>query len=173
MATKTLVTYASCTGFTVGVAESIGRALAESGLEVQDIQMKEVIDPSQYDAIIAGSAIQSSRWLPEAMEFIQSNQDIMQERPCAAFLVCMTLAMKNAEKYRSFVSDFLNPVRSIIHPISEGLFAGGLDINKVPSFWDRVQFRISVLLGVWKEGDHRDWEAIDTWGRSLVPLLVP
>ena len=173
MAKKTLVTYASCTGFTVGVAESIGRALAESGLEVQVIPMKEVIDPSQYDAIIAGSAIQSSRWLPEAMEFIQSNREIMQERPCAVFLVCMTLAMKNGEKYRPFVSDFLNPVRSMIHPISEGLFAGGLDISKVPSFWDRVKFRISVLLGVWKEGDHRDWEAIEKWGRSLVPLLAP
>jgi menaquinone-dependent protoporphyrinogen IX oxidase len=107
------------------------------------------------------------------MEFIQSNKDVMQQRPCAVFLVCMTLAMKNGEKYRPFVSDFLNPVRSIIRPISEGLFTGGLDISKVPSFWDRVKFRISVLLGVWKEGDHRDWEAIEKWGRSLVPLLAP
>ena len=173
MATKTLVTYASCTGFTVGVAETIGRVLAESGMDVQVIPMRDVVDSSQYDAIIAGSAIQSSRWLPEAMEFIQSNQEILQERPCSVFLVCMTLAMKNGEKYRPFVSDFLNPVRSIIDPISEGLFAGGLDTSKVPSFWDRFKFRISVLLGVWKEGDHRDWEAIETWGSSLVPLLEP
>jgi menaquinone-dependent protoporphyrinogen oxidase len=172
MTPKTLVTYASCTGYTTGVAKSIGKAIAESGFEVHVITMKEVIDLSQYDAIIAGSAIQSASWLPEAMEFIQTNQDIIQKRPCAVFLVCMTLAMKNGEKYRPFVSDFLQPVRSIISPISEGLFAGGLDIGKVPSFWDRVKFRMSVLFRVWEEGDHRDWDAIDTWGRSLVPLLA-
>ncbi|MDF1501290.1 MAG: hypothetical protein P1P76_12575, partial [Anaerolineales bacterium] len=79
---------------------------------------------------------------------------------------------KNAAKFRPSVSDFLKPVRSIINPVSEGLFAGGLDISKVPSFGDRVMFRISVLFKVWEEGDHRDWEAINTWGRSLVPLLV-
>ena len=83
----------------------------------------------------------------------------------------MTLAMKNGEKYRPHVSDFLQPVRSIINPISEGLFAGGLDIGKVPSFSDRVKFRISILFRVWEEGDHRDWDAIDTLSRSLVPLL--
>jgi len=98
MATKTLVTYASCTEYTIGVDKSIGRTLAESGFEVNVIPMKEFIDPSQYDAIIASSAIQSSRWLPEAMEFIQSNHEILRECPCALFLVCMTLAMKNGEK---------------------------------------------------------------------------
>jgi menaquinone-dependent protoporphyrinogen oxidase len=172
MTKKILVTYASCTGFTVGVAEAIGRTLSESGLDVHVIPMRDVVNPSQYAAIVAGSAIQSSMWLPEAMEFIRANQELLQERPCAVFLVCMTLAMRNAEKYRPFVSDFLEPVRSIIKPVSEGLFAGGLDINKVPSFWNRVKFRISVLFGVWKEGDHRDWDAIEAWSQELVPLLV-
>lgn len=135
--------------------------------------MTDVVDPAQYDAIVAGSAIQSSRWLPEAIAFVQSNQKTLRERPCAVFLVCMTLAIKNAEKYRPFVSDFLAPVRSMINPVSEGLFAGGLDIGKVPSSWDRTKFRISVLLGVWREGDHRDWNAIDAWARGLIPLISP
>jgi hypothetical protein len=34
-----------------------------------------------------------------------------------------------------------------------------------------VKFRVSVLLGVWKEGDHRDWAAVRAWAESLVPLL--
>jgi hypothetical protein len=31
---------------------------------------------------------------------------------------------------------------------------------------------LSVLFGVWKEGDHRDWEAIRTWAESLRPKLI-
>ena len=83
----------------------------------------------------------------------------------------MTLAMRNGESYRHFVVDFLAPVRALVKPISEGLFAGALDISKVPTFRDRLMFRLSVLFGVWKEGDHRDWNAIRSWAETLRPLL--
>lgn len=83
----------------------------------------------------------------------------------------MTLAMKNAEQYRGFVSDFLQPVRALVRPVSEGLFAGGLDIRKIPSASERFKFRLSVLFGAWKEGDHRNWDAIRAWAESLRPLL--
>jgi hypothetical protein len=46
-----------------------------------------------------------------------------------------------------------------------------LDISKIPSFSDRLKFRLSVLFGAWKEGDHRDWDAIGEWARELKPLL--
>ncbi len=39
MTEKILVTYATCTGSTVGVAEAIGKTLAESGLEVEVLPM--------------------------------------------------------------------------------------------------------------------------------------
>ena len=56
--------------------------------------------------------------------------------------------------------------------MSEGLFAGALDISKVPTLRDRLMFRISVAMGVWSEGDHRDWEAIRAWAESIGPLLL-
>jgi hypothetical protein len=46
-----------------------------------------------------------------------------------------------------------------------------LDISKIPSFSDRLKFRLSVKLGVWKEGDHRDWKAIGSWAESLRKIL--
>jgi menaquinone-dependent protoporphyrinogen IX oxidase len=84
----------------------------------------------------------------------------------------MTLAMKNGESYRPFVAEFLAPVRTLVKPVSEGLFAGILDIPKVPTLKDRLMFRLSVLFGVWKEGDHRNWNAIRNWAESLSPLLL-
>ncbi|MGA2505061.1 MAG: flavodoxin domain-containing protein [Anaerolineales bacterium] len=171
MSDKILVTYASRTGSTVGVAEAVGRTLAESGAQVDVLPMQDVHDLSPYRAVVAGSAIQNKQWLPEAMQFLQTNQAALSRKPFAAFLVCMTLAMKNADRYREFVSDFLAPVRNLVNPVSEGLFPGVLDIKKVPSAADRFKFRLSVLFGAWTEGDHRDWEAVRTWAEELPSLL--
>lgn len=173
MAPNILVTYATRAGSTAGVADFIAKTLAEAGYLVDVQPMEQVTDPTPYQATILGSAIQSKRWLPEAMAFIQTNRPALNQKPCAVFLVCMTLAMANGEKYRPFVADFLQPVRAVLKPVSEGLFAGALDISQVPSFWDRLKFRLSVLFGVWSEGDHRDWQAIQAWALTLPPLLFP
>ena len=172
MDNKILVTYASRFGSTAGVAEAIAKTLAENGAQVDVFPMREVKDLSPYQAVVAGSAINSGAWLPEALQFVQTHRAELNQRPFAAFLVCMTLAMRNADQYRGHVADWLAPVRALVQPMSEGLFAGGLDIGKIPSFSDRLKFRLSVLFGVWKEGDHRDWNAIRAWAESLSPLLL-
>lgn len=133
--------------------------------------MQNVTDVTIYKAVIAGSAIQAGKWLPEAMDFIQTHKSDLKQRPFAAFLVCMTLAMPKGESYRDTVSGWLKPVRDIVTPVSEGLFAGILDIKKIPSFGDRLKFRISVMFGVWKEGDHRDWDKVQTWAKNLKAVI--
>ena len=85
----------------------------------------------------------------------------------------MTLAISDG-KYLCEVKDFMNPIRALVKPASEAYFAGVLDIKKIPLMNYRAKFRISVLTGVWKEGDHRDWDAIRTWGlecNSLSELM--
>jgi menaquinone-dependent protoporphyrinogen oxidase len=152
------------------VAEAIGKSLAAGGAQVDVLPMREVSDLAPYDAVVAGSAINGAAWLPEAMEFMQARQKELAKKPFAAFLVCMTLAMRNGEKYRSHVATWLDPVRAMVHPVSEGAFAGGLEIRKMPAEV-RFKFRLSVLLGAWKEGDHRNWDTIRAWAESLRPLL--
>jgi menaquinone-dependent protoporphyrinogen oxidase len=168
---KILVTYASRAGSTAGVAEAIGKTLSEKGARVDVLRMQDVNDLAPYAAVVAGSAIQNKQWLPEAMQFLKDHQADLAQKSCMVFLVCMTLAMKTGETYRPFVSEFLAPVRALVKPVSEGLFAGVLDISKVPSSSDRLKFRLSVLFGVWKEGDHRDWNAIRSWAESLSQFL--
>ncbi len=174
MSNRILVTYATRTGSTAGVAEAIGQRLADgrtpAAVDVSPMQAVSSLGP--YRAVVAGSAIQRGQWLPEAMRFIQVQQQELVKRPFAAFLVCMTLAMPNSERYRESVADWLTPVRAYVRPVGEGLFAGMLDIEKVPSMRDRLKFRLSVAMGVWKEGDHRDWDAIQDWAEALRPLLL-
>jgi menaquinone-dependent protoporphyrinogen IX oxidase len=97
------------------------------------------------------------------MDFINTHKHELNKKQFAAFFVCMTLAMPKGENYRSTVAGWLDPVRQLVTPVSEGLFTGTLDIKKIPAFSDRLKFRISVMLGVWKEGDHRDWNSINIW----------
>jgi menaquinone-dependent protoporphyrinogen oxidase len=171
MSGKILIAYASRTGTTAGVADAVGKALADKGSEVDILPMKSVTDLKPYWAVVAGSAIQASKWLPEAMEFLMKHREELKTKRFAIFTVCMTLAMPNAEKYRQVVLQWLEPVRATVRPESEALFAGKLDLNEIQSIGDRLKFRISILMGVWKAGDHRDWKAIRKWGEELANLF--
>jgi len=169
---KILVAYASRAGSTAGVAERIGKVLTKMGEDVTVKPMSEADDLKSYDAFVTGSAIQAASWLPEAMEFIRKNQELLTEKPCATFTVCMTLAMSKGEQYRAGIVEWLTPVRAITHPVSEGIFAGVLDLKKVPSFSDRLKFRMSILLGFWQAGDHRKWDRIEQWASHLHDQLA-
>jgi menaquinone-dependent protoporphyrinogen oxidase len=170
MSNKILVTYASRAGSTAGVAEEIGKTLVESGAQVEVRPMQEVKDLELYRAVVAGSAIQDGKWLPEAMQFMQTHRMALNRKPFAAFLVCMTMAMKNVKAHEA-VPDWMEPVRARVKPVREGYFAGALNLSKVPSFSKRLMFRLSVAMGFWSEGDHRDWNAIRAWAASLASVL--
>lgn len=169
MSSSVLVTYASRAGATAGVAEAIGKTLVEQGEQVDVVAMQDVKDLTPYRAVVIGSAIQGGAWLPEALQFVKANQIELAAVPVAMFTVCMTLAMKNKPDPK-VITDWVAPVRKMLHPRSEGYFAGMLDLSKVPSFGDRLKFRLSVMAGVWSEGDHRDWDAIRRWASELSSL---
>ena len=171
MADTILVTYASRAGSTAGVAEAIGRTLAAGGAQVEVRPMQAVTDLTPYRAVVAGSAIRGQKWLPEAMQFLRTHRAALAQKPFAAFLVCITLSMPKADQYRPGVATWLQPVRDLVTPVSEGLFAGALDFRKLPWTFNTLLMRLVVAFGLWKTGDHRDWHAIRAWAESLRPLL--
>ena len=171
MSNRILVTYASRAGSTAEVAQAIGRTLTDGGAVVDVMPMQDVTDLSAYRAVVTGSAIRGSKWLPEAVDFIQEHRSTLTQKRFAMFTVCITMAMKNAEKYRTGVMDWVAPVRALVKPLSEGLFAGMLDFSKLPFNWDTLMLRLTVALGIFPRGDHRDWNAIRSWAENLKPLL--
>ena len=172
MPNKILVTYASRTGSTAEVAQAIGKTLAESGAPVDVLAMNDVHDLAPYTAVVAGSAIRKSKWLPEAAQFIQTHRAELAQKRFAEFTVCITLAMSNTEQYRSVVAQWVAPVRALVTPLSEGFFPGMLDFKKLPINLDTLQLRLVVALGIFPREDRRDWNAIRAWAESIRPMLV-
>ena len=171
MKNKILVTYASRSGSTAGVAESIAGTLKKSGAAVDLLPMGKVENLDHYSAVVAGSAINGSKWLPEGMKFLRTHQTALKNKKVATFMVCITLGMKDAEKYRDGLKDWMSPVREIVHPVSEGYFAGALDFKKIPFSLNSIGLRLAVLFGVFPKGDQRDWQAITSWAESLPAQL--
>jgi len=101
MSQEILVTFASRAGSTEEVAEAIGKFLAANGSRVDLLPVQEVDSLEPYSAIVAGSAIQNRQWLPEAHDFVENHQIELSEKPFAMFTLCMTLAMRDGEKYRN------------------------------------------------------------------------
>ena len=167
-----LVTYASRTGSTAEIAQAIGTNLREGGVPVDVKPMQEIKELAPYQAVIAGSAIRGARWLPEAVQFIRSHQSELRHKPFAMFTVCITLAMANSEQYRTAVAGWTAPVRAIVNPLSEGLFAGMLDFNKLPMNWETIKLRATVAMGIFPRGDHRDWDAVRAWAEGLKPRIA-
>jgi len=172
MSKRILVTYASRSGSTAEIAEAIGKTLNQDSIHVDVLPMQDVTDISTYSAIVAGSAIRGSKWLPEAMDFIRSHHAELLKKPVATFTVCITLAMSNSDQYRQAVAAWIEPVRAQVKPVNEGLFAGRLDFTKLPVTIDTLKLRLVVLLGIFPKDDRRDWNAIRLWAESLRPLLL-
>ena len=169
---KVLITYASRTGSTAEIAEAIGKTLSQRGTQVEVLPMQDVKDLSVYGAVVAGSAMRSSKWLPEAMQFITTHRSVLSQKPFATFTVCITLAMSNSEQYRQAVAKWIQPVRAQVKPISEGLFAGRLDFSKLPFNWDTLKLRAVVALGIFPKEDRRDWKAVSQWADGIQSLLL-
>ena len=170
-AKKVLVAYASVTGSTGGAAEIVARTLAGQGAAVEVHPLQNVASLAGFDAVVLGSAIRGSKWLPEASTFLQANREQLSKVPTAFFTVCLTMAYKSGAA-QAKVSEWLASERALLPPVAEGYFAGSLFLDRVPLLM-RAPFRVGlVAMGLpWNGGDFRSPTAIRAWAASLPSLL--
>ncbi len=169
---RILVAYATAAGSTGGVAELIGRTLADtpSAVDVRPVQAVTQLD--EYDAVVLGSAIHGGKWLPEAVEFLQSNRDRLNQVPTAFFLVGL-MAAKNSQGDRDLVANYLAEQRELVQPVAEGRFVGALFTQDFPGFTGfGMRFFIAYCGLGFRGGDFRDPAAIRAWAEGVRPLMA-
>jgi menaquinone-dependent protoporphyrinogen oxidase len=158
---RILVTYATRAGSTVEVAEAIGKTLSARGYgaDVKPVKDKPRLDG--YQAVLVGSAIRMGNWLPEAVDFLKSNQVALKGLPVALFTVHM-LNTGAAADSRAKRLAYLDPVRPLVNAVDEVYFDGKMDFSRL-SYLDRF---ISAMVKA-VEADHRDWNKIRSWAEGL------
>lgn len=166
---RILVTYASRFGSTRDVAAAIAEELASSGFDVDVLYANPGLDLSKYDGVVVGSPSYGEHWLPGASLFVVGNANKLSGLPVAMFTTGM-LGVKNprsALREHNTIMSALREVAPGVSPVSTALFHGHFERKNLP-----LCLRIMDRLAGTPQGDHRDWDAIRSWGRSVGDLFT-
>lgn len=126
--------------------------IAQRGLAVDVLPLDKVGDLAAYSTVILGSAVRVGMLLPEMNKFIQAHVDELKQKTFSIFIVCLTMHEDTPETLEKSQA-ILDPVRTLLIPTSEGLFAGTMNRKKL-SILDRL---IANMVKA-PEGDFRNWE---------------
>jgi menaquinone-dependent protoporphyrinogen oxidase len=192
---KVLVAYTTKFGSTAEVAEVIGEELKAGGAAADVRLLSDVGDVGAYDAVLVGGPMIIG-WQRAAVRFLKKNQETLSKKPVALFMTAMALTKtaqdrigdtavfqdpaaakvpKNPDRpsiheWFSTPSRYLGAVLKkvpVVKPVAAGLFGGKLDYSRL-SLLQLLFVKVAVRA---KEEDLRNWEAIRSWARGLVPLL--
>jgi menaquinone-dependent protoporphyrinogen oxidase len=161
---KVLVAYASKYASTGGVADAIGKELCNRGAAVDVCLVKNVGDLNPYRGVVVGSAIYMGKWMPEAVDFVQKNREVLGQIPVVYFLVCMTMrdpTQENRRKVLAYLDRVLKEVPQV-KPVEIGTFAGALDYSNLS-----VPNKMIMKVKGAPEGDFRQWDVIRAWATRL------
>jgi menaquinone-dependent protoporphyrinogen oxidase len=155
-----LVTAASNHGATAEIAARISADLARKGIEVELKKPEEVRDIARYDAFVVGSGIYFGQWLKPAKKFIESHEGELSRRPTRLFSSGPIVGdPPTPDPQETAKGDAL---ADAVHAREHKVFPGKLDESKLN--WCE---KIAVRCAHAREGDYRDWHAIDEWAAAI------
>ena len=161
---RVLVAYASAMGSTGAVAATIGETLGASGYCVDVKPIQENLSIEGYQAVLLGSAVQHGNWLPEAVDYVKSNQWALNRVAVALFTVHIANLGKDETSHKNRLA-YLDAVRPLLQPVDEIFFAGKFDRRSAALLLPGWAARLVPPL------DFRNWKVIRAWAESTSALL--
>jgi menaquinone-dependent protoporphyrinogen oxidase len=168
---RVLVTYASQSGATVGIAERIAARLQAEGIAADCHPVTTRLDLAAYDAYVIGSAVYIGRWQKEARAFLEANGSRLTSHPTWLFSSgplgsepAQTGAADSREEAVS--ADELARLREAVHPRDHHIFYGALDPDHL-GVGARLMRLVPAGRRLLQEGDFRDWPEIEAWADRI------
>jgi menaquinone-dependent protoporphyrinogen oxidase len=167
MTTRALVAYGSKYGSTQGIAEAIGAALRDAGLEADVAAAKGVGSVAGYDAVIVGAGVYVGRWNGDALSFVKRFSGDLSVRPVWFFSSGPTGGDEKAEQQMAeMLATQPGP------PGEAAKWAERLGIRGHRWFAGRVTPDMGGIFARWiPRGDWRDFDAIAAWAGSIAEDL--
>lgn len=161
---RVLVSAGSRHGSTKEIGERIGGVLASCGLDVLVQDPEHVLDVSEFDVVVLGSAVYAGHWVREAKEVADL---IAAESPKPLVWLFSSGPVGEPAKPEEDPVD-VTAVRELTEARQHRIFAGKIDKSKL-GFGERA-----ILIAVKApEGDFRDWNEIEGWAKEIADHLVP
>lgn len=171
---RVLVSYATAFGSTTGIAERIGEGLAAAGCEVDVRPVEDLEAIDGYDAVVLGSAVHDTAWLPQARAFVKRHRAQLRRRPVWLFSVSSVgdttsfVSPRVAKALRQLAAEPRDVAR-FRHAI------GARDHRNFAGAVQREQWGVKGLLFLkatgGRYGDHRDWSDIEGWAAGIARTL--
>ena len=148
---KTLVTAASRHGSTSEIADFLAKSLRESGMDADRRHPDDVLELTEYDTIVLGSAIYMGHWMKDAEEFTKRFSDALRLRQVWLFSSGPIGSGESTTGVPSDIATLMEKTGAVEHKS----FAGRLDREGL-GFGERVAVRVVHA----PEGDFRDWASV-------------
>jgi menaquinone-dependent protoporphyrinogen oxidase len=162
-----LVAAASKHGGTEEIAARIGADLIEHGLDVDVKTLEDVHALEGYDACVLGSAVYFGNWVKRARRFIDRHATELAQRPTWLFasgsIVGDPPVGDDPNALRAGLAErLIERTQAREHK----LFGGKLEKSKLGP-----AERLPVRMAHGREGDWRDWGAVDAWAAAIAEAL--
>lgn len=158
---KVLVSVASRHGATWEIGAAVAKALTAAGHPADLVTPVGVQSLAGYDAAIVGSAVYLTNLLPDARDLVERLGPELSTRPLWLFASGLASPSSGARTSAELVQ-----LGERLGAVDHRLFRGRLDRAGL-SFAERV-----AAAGVLnREGDHRDFGAIDRWAHEIIAEL--
>ena len=162
-----LVAAASKHGSTREIAERIGSDLAERGVAVEVKRLEDVDDLDGYEAVVLGSGVYMGNWRKSARRFIDAHAADLARRPTWLFASGSIVGDPPVdEDPRALRAGLAEKLVETAHAREHKLFAGKLDSSELA-----LLEKAAVRAAHAREGDHRDWQAVDDWAAGIAREL--
>ncbi len=162
---KVLVAYSTKDGSTAEVAEAIGKALGERGLEAEVRPVGQVAGLEGYGAVVLGSPINGMRWQQPAESFVGAHAAALRGMPVALFYLSYIEFAEGRPTWRRSIRKGMEALSAAAGAFSCRGFGGKLASPLPPA--------ARFLFGTRKDApaDLRDWDAVRSWAGEIAPRL--